>query len=37
MDDCHEFQEERPLEDIVLPEVEACDFKRQHLLALVFS
>jgi hypothetical protein len=25
MDDCHEFQEERPLEDVVVPDVKAGD------------
>jgi hypothetical protein len=37
MDDYHEFQEEMPPKDAVIPNVEACDFKHQHLLALIFS
>jgi hypothetical protein len=37
MDDCHEFQEEMPLEDAVVPNVKACDFKHQHLPALIVS
>jgi hypothetical protein len=37
VDDCHEFQEKMSLEDAIIPDVEACNFKRQHLLVLVIS
>jgi hypothetical protein len=35
MDLCHEFEEERPPEDAVVANVEACDFDRQHLPTFV--
>jgi hypothetical protein len=37
MDDRHEFQEEWPLEDVVITDVKVCNFKHQHLLALIVS
>jgi hypothetical protein len=37
MDDCHEFEEERPPEDAVVANVEACDFDHQHLPTFVIS
>jgi hypothetical protein len=35
MDDCHEFQKERPPKDTVVPNVETGNLERQHLPALV--
>jgi hypothetical protein len=37
MDDRHKFQDERPPEDVVVPDIEASHLKHQHLLALIVS
>jgi hypothetical protein len=37
VDDRHEFQDERPPDDVVVPDVEAGYLKRKHLLMLVVS
>jgi hypothetical protein len=37
MDDCHEFQEERPPQNAILSDVEAGHFEHQHLSTFVIS
>jgi hypothetical protein len=37
LDDCHEFQEEMPPSDAVVPDVEAYNFKHQYLHAHIVS